>query len=55
VVMELMHKEARYDGPIKVNDAIRWPLDSKAVNFLLMTESTRSISQLKNVKKFLPF
>jgi hypothetical protein len=31
VAMELMHKEARYNGPIKVDDVIRWPLDSKAV------------------------
>jgi hypothetical protein len=55
VAMELMHKEARYDGPIKVDDVIRWPLDSKAVQFLAKTESTYSISELINVKKLLPF
>jgi hypothetical protein len=55
VANEIMNKEAKDDGPIKVYDAIRWPLDSKAVKFLLMTESTYSISELKKVKKPLPF
>ena len=53
--MELMNKEAKDNGPIKVYDTIRWPLDSKAVKFLLMTESAYSISDLKKVKKPLPF
>ena len=55
MAMELMNKEAKDDGPIKVYDTIRWDLDSKAVKFLLMTESTYSISELKKVKKPIPF
>jgi hypothetical protein len=55
VAMELMNKEARYNGPIGVYDAIRWPPNSKAVQFLGKAESTYSISELKNVKKLLPF
>jgi len=31
MAIELMHKEARYNKPIKVDDVICWPLDSKAV------------------------
>ena len=49
--MELMHKEAEYKGPIKVRDVHRWPLDSEAVNFLLMTESAYSIDELIKVRK----
>ena len=55
MAMELMHKEAEYDGPIKVRDVGRWPLDSKAVQFLLMTESAYSIDDLTTVKKDLCF
>jgi hypothetical protein len=49
--MELMHKDARYDGPIKVRDVSRWPLDSKVVQFLLVTESAYSIEELEKVEK----
>lgn len=55
MTMELMNKEAKDGGPVKVYDTIRWPLDSKAVRFLLATESAYSISELKKVKKHLPF
>jgi len=51
VTMELMHKDAKYDGPIKVRDVSRWPLDSKAVQFLLVTESAYSIEELEKVEK----
>lgn len=47
--MELMHKDAKYDGPIKVRDVNRWPLDSEAVKFLLLTESAYSIEELEKV------
>ena len=53
--MELMNKKAKDNGPIKVYNTIRWPLNSKAVKFLLMIESAYSISDLKKVKKPLPF
>ncbi|OCK90694.1 uncharacterized protein K441DRAFT_239436 [Cenococcum geophilum 1.58] len=43
--MELMHKDAKYDGPIKVRDVSRWPLDSIAVQFLLITASAYSIEE----------
>ncbi len=49
--MELMHKDAKYDGPIKVRDVSRWPLDSKAVQFLLVTETAYSIEELEKVGK----
>jgi hypothetical protein len=49
--MVLMNKESIYDGPMKVRDVDRWPLDCKAVKFLLMTESAYSIHELKKVKK----
>ncbi len=51
MTMELMHKDARYDGPIKVRDVSRWPLDSKVVQFLLVTESAYSIEELEKVEK----
>lgn len=53
--MELMHKEARYSGGIQVRDVRRWPLDSKPVKFLLMTETARSIKTLQEVEKTLPY
>lgn len=48
--MELMHKDAEYDGPIKVRDLSRWPLDSKAVQFLLLTATAYSIEELEKVE-----
>jgi hypothetical protein len=50
VTMELMNKEAQYDGSMIVHDVDRWPLDSKAVQFLLMTEFARSINELIKVR-----
>jgi hypothetical protein len=51
VTMELMDKAAKYDGPIKVRDVSRWPLDSQAVQFLLATGSAYSIKELEKVEK----
>jgi hypothetical protein len=51
VVMELINKDSRIDGPIKVHDLHRYPLDSKVVQFLLRTESAYSIDELKKVIK----
>jgi hypothetical protein len=51
VAMELMDKEAKYDGPIKVRDVRRWPLNCKAAQFVLMIESAYSIDELMKVKK----
>ena len=51
MTMELMDKDAIYDGPIKVRDVSRWPLDSEAVRFLLVTESAYSIEELEKVEK----
>jgi hypothetical protein len=51
VTMELMHKDARYDGPITVRDVNRWPLESELVQFLLSTASAHSIEQLAEVGK----
>ena len=53
--MELINKEAKYDGPMYVRDIRLWPLDSKAVQFLLMTESAYSIDELRKVKQHLSF
>jgi hypothetical protein len=47
--MELMQKDAVYEGPIKVRDTSRWSLDSEAVYFLLATESALSIDELEKV------
>ncbi|PVH70500.1 hypothetical protein DL98DRAFT_619281 [Cadophora sp. DSE1049] len=47
VAMELMHKDAKYEGPIKVRDVSRWPLDSEAVKFLLLTATACSIEELE--------
>ncbi|KAH7364007.1 hypothetical protein BKA65DRAFT_490193 [Rhexocercosporidium sp. MPI-PUGE-AT-0058] len=47
VAMELMQKDAQYDGPIKVRDVSRWPLDSKAVDFLLLTATAYSLEELE--------
>jgi hypothetical protein len=46
--MKLMNKEAQYDGSMIVHDVDRWPLDSKAVQFLL--ESVCSINELIKVR-----
>ena len=51
MTIELMHKDAKYDRLIKVRDVSRWPLDSKAVQFLLVIESAYSIEELEKVEK----
>jgi hypothetical protein len=51
VTIELIHKDARYDGPIKVHNVSCWPLNSKVVQFLLVTESVYSIKELEKVEK----
>ncbi len=51
MVMELMNKESVNDGPIMIHDTRRWPPDSKAAKFLLLTDSAYSINELKSVKK----
>lgn len=48
--MELMNKEAKYDGSIGVLDTRRWPLESNPFKFLLMTESAKFIGELIKVK-----
>jgi hypothetical protein len=53
--MELIQKEARYNRPIKADDTIRWPFDSKVVQFLAKAESAYSISELINVRNLLLF
>ncbi len=55
MIIELIDKETINDKPIKVRDVFRWLLDSKAVRFLLMTESAYSINELKKIKKSLYF
>jgi hypothetical protein len=37
IAMELMHKEAKYNGPMHVHDLQRWPPDSKAFQFVVST------------------
>ena len=51
MAIELIHKDAKYNGPIKVRDVSRWPLNSKIVQFLLVTESVYSIKELEKVGK----
>jgi hypothetical protein len=46
-----MDKEAKDGGPIEIRNIRRWPLDSKAVQFLTMTASAYSINELMEVKK----
>ncbi|KAH8674846.1 kinase-like domain-containing protein [Tricladium varicosporioides] len=46
VAMELMYKEAMYEGVIGVRDLHRWPPDSKAVNFLAVADSASSTKEL---------
>lgn len=55
VTMELMHKEAKYEGHIGVRDYDRWPLDSQAAQFLTVTASAYSIEQLVKVEKQVSF
>jgi hypothetical protein len=55
IAMELMHKESKYDGPMHIRDPHRWPLDSKPVQFVLMTEAAYSIDELLEVEDPLPF
>ena len=51
--MELMYTEVDYAGPTKVQDTPdwteRWPLPSKAVDFVRKTDSESSIEQLTEV------
>ena len=47
--MELMQKYSKDDGVIGVEDLDRWPLGSKAVNFLSETTCTTSPKELTKV------
>ena len=47
VTMELVHKEAIYDGPMNVRHIHRWP--PKAVQFVSTIDSAYSIDELMEV------
>ena len=53
IAMELMQKYAKDDGVIGVENLDRWPLGSKAVDFLSQTTSAQSYGNLLDVR-FLP-
>jgi hypothetical protein len=47
--MDLMQGYCKDDEAVGVDDVVRWPLDSHAVNFLAQTTSTESITELIGV------
>ena len=53
ITIDLVDKDVKYEGPIKVCDTCLW--SNKAVQFLSRTESAYSINKLIEVNKTLPF
>jgi len=54
--MEVMEGYSKEDDLTGVNDLKRWPLDSRAVDFLSKTTTATSLDQLVDVGiSFLPF
>jgi hypothetical protein len=53
ITMELMQKYTKDNGAIGIDDYQRWPSDGKAVKFLAMTTSARSMDELLEVNRFL--
>ena len=49
VMMELMQKHVKEDGGVGIEDLVRWPSDSAAVDFLSATTSASSAKQLMTV------
>ena len=52
--MELMHKEAKYDGHLHVRDVERWPPDTKAFQFVSLAAVAYSIEELMKVEILQP-
>jgi hypothetical protein len=45
-----MNKSDKYNGPKKVHNPVWWPLDSKAFEFIRLTDTACFIEELEKVR-----
>lgn len=50
ITMELMQGYCKENGRVGVDDLVRWPADSRAVDFLSVTADTSDLALLSNVR-----